>query len=54
VTSVWVDYDGTHVLFNSAPSRVRDHNVRRDPQVTIALIDPDNAYRYLEDSDNSQ
>jgi PPOX class probable F420-dependent enzyme len=47
VTPVWVDYDGMHVVFNSARGRVKDRNVRRDPRVTITLIDPDNPYRYL-------
>jgi PPOX class probable F420-dependent enzyme len=48
VTPVWVDYDGKHVRFNSALGRVKDKNVRRDPRVSIALMDPDNSYRYLE------
>jgi len=48
VTPVWVDYDGTHVRFNSALGRVKDKNVRRDPRVSITLLDPDNPYRYLE------
>ncbi|SRR5581483_5114071 len=48
VTPVWVDYDGTYVLFNSARGRQKDRNVRRDPRVAIAVQDPDNPYRYLE------
>ena len=48
VTPVWVDYDGTHIRFNSALGRVKDKNVRRDPRVSIALLDPENPYRYLE------
>jgi PPOX class probable F420-dependent enzyme len=48
VTPVWVDYDGKHVRFNSALGRVKDKNVRRDPRVSIALLDPENPYRYLE------
>ncbi len=48
VTPVWVDYDGEHVVFNSARGRQKDLNVRRDPRVAIALIDPDNPYRYME------
>jgi PPOX class probable F420-dependent enzyme len=48
VTPVWVDFDGTHVRFNSARGRVKDRNVRRDPRVSLSLIDPDNGYRYLE------
>jgi len=47
VTPVWVDYDGKHVRFNSAQGRVKDKNVRRDPRVSVAIVDPENPYRYL-------
>ena len=48
VTPVWCDFDGQHVIFNSARGRQKDRNVRRDPRVALAIIDPDNPYRYLE------
>jgi PPOX class probable F420-dependent enzyme len=48
VTPVWVDVENHNVVFNSARGRVKDKNVRRDPRVTLTLIDPDNPYRYLE------
>ena len=48
VTPVWCDYDGTHVLVNTAKGRAKDKNMRRDPRVSLAIIDPDNPYRYLE------
>ena len=48
VTPVWVDVENGTVIFNSARGRVKDKNVRRDPRVTLTLIDPDNPYRYLE------
>jgi PPOX class probable F420-dependent enzyme len=48
VTPVWCDWDGTHVVVNSAKGRAKDKNMRRDPRVSLALIDPDNSYRYLE------
>ncbi|MBZ5539742.1 MAG: PPOX class F420-dependent oxidoreductase [Acidobacteriia bacterium] len=47
-TPVWVEYDGTHVLVNSAVGRIKDQNVRRDPRVALSLTDPENPYRYLE------
>src|SRR5437764_3997506 len=47
-TPVWCDSDGEHVIFNSAKGRQKDRNVRRDPRVAMAIIDPENAYRYLE------
>ena len=48
VTPVWVDVENGTVIFNSARGRVKDKNVRRDPRVTLTLMDPDNPYRYLE------
>jgi len=48
LTPVWVDFDGTHVRFNSARGRLKDRNVRRDPRGTLTIQDPDNPYRYLE------
>jgi PPOX class probable F420-dependent enzyme len=48
VTPVWCDFDGEHVLVNSAKGRVKDRNMRRDSRVSLALIDPDNPYRYLQ------
>jgi PPOX class probable F420-dependent enzyme len=48
VTPVWVDLQDGEVIVNTAKGRQKDHNVRRDPRITITLIDPDNPYRYLE------
>jgi PPOX class probable F420-dependent enzyme len=48
VTPVWCDYDGTHILINSARGRQKDKNLRRNPAVALSLQDPDNPYRYLE------
>jgi len=48
VTPVWCDFDGEHVIVNSAKGRQKDKNIRRDPRVALAIIDPENPYRYLE------
>ncbi len=48
VTPVWVDYDGHHVVFNTAEGRQKDKNMLRDARVALSIIDPDNPYRYLE------
>jgi PPOX class probable F420-dependent enzyme len=48
VTPVWCDLEGDYVVFNSAKGRQKDRNVRRDPRVSIAIIDPDNPYRHME------
>jgi PPOX class probable F420-dependent enzyme len=47
VTPVWCDFDGTHIRINSAKGRVKDKNMRRSKKVALAIIDPDNPYRYL-------
>jgi PPOX class probable F420-dependent enzyme len=47
VTPVWCDFDGTHVLINSAQGRRKDKNMRRDPRVALSIQDPENPYRYL-------
>ena len=47
VTPVWCDFDGKYVRVNSAVGRVKDKNVRRNPNVAISLQDPDNPYRYV-------
>lgn len=48
VTPVWCDFDGEHVLINTAKGRQKDRNLRREPRVSLAISDPDNPYRYLE------
>jgi len=47
-TPVWCDVEGDLVIINSAKGRQKDRNLRRDPRVSLAIIDPDNPYRYLE------
>jgi PPOX class probable F420-dependent enzyme len=48
VTPVWVDLEGDLVLVNTARGRQKDKNMRRDPRVAMAIVDPENPYRYLE------
>jgi PPOX class probable F420-dependent enzyme len=48
VTPVWIDYDGTHVIVNSARGRQKDRNMERNPAVSVSILDPENPYRYLE------
>jgi PPOX class probable F420-dependent enzyme len=47
-TPVWVDYDGKHVLINTAVGRLKDKNMQRDPRIAFSVTDPENPYRYLE------
>jgi PPOX class probable F420-dependent enzyme len=48
VTPVWVDYDGTHVRFNTAKGRVKVKNLEGNPKVALSIQDPDNPYRYVQ------
>ena len=48
VTPVWIDYDGTHVRFNTARGRVKMRNFERNPRVALSVQDPDNPYRYVQ------
>jgi PPOX class probable F420-dependent enzyme len=48
VTPVWIDYDGKLVVINTAEDRQKDRNLQRDGRIAISIIDPDNAYRYVE------
>ena len=47
VTPVWFDYDGTFFRVNSAKGRVKDRNMRRNPAVSLSIVDPANPYRYV-------
>jgi len=47
VTPVWVDYDGTHVIVNTARGRVKARNLQREPRVAMSIADPENPYRYM-------
>lgn len=42
---VWVETDGTHVVFNTAEGRAKPRNLRRDPRCAVAVIDSANPYR---------
>jgi PPOX class probable F420-dependent enzyme len=48
VTPVWIDYDGSRVVINTAEGRQKDKNLQRDARVALSIMDPDNPYRYLE------
>src|SRR2546423_4087118 len=48
VTPVWVDYDGEHVIINSARGRRKDKNMKVGAPVALSIMDPDNLYRHLQ------
>ncbi len=45
---MWVDADAEHLLLNTEVHRQKFKNIRRDPRITVALIDHQNPYRYSE------
>ena len=46
VTPVWVDFDGTHILVNTAEGRQKPRNVRHDPRVAVSIFDHQSPYSY--------
>jgi PPOX class probable F420-dependent enzyme len=48
VTPVWFDYTGGKVRVNVAKGRVKVRNMQLGSPVALAIIDPDNAYRYVQ------
>jgi PPOX class probable F420-dependent enzyme len=48
VTPVWVDFDGRHILVNTAEGRQKPRNIRRDPRVAIDVISQGNAYAFAQ------
>jgi len=46
VTAVWVDYDGKHVLVNTAEGRQKPRNIRRDRRVALSVISQENPYSW--------
>ena len=48
VTPVWVDYDGRHILVNTAEGRQKPRNIRRDPRVAIDVIRQGSEYAFAQ------
>ena len=48
VTPIWFDYDGTHIIINTAHGRVKDKILHKRPCVALAIPDPANPYRYIQ------
>ena len=44
---VWIDWDGTHVLFNTAVGRVKPRNLERDPRVSVLVLDRKDGYHWV-------
>ena len=48
VTPVWFDYTGGHIRVNTAKGRVKARVMKQGAKVALAIMDPDNAYRYIQ------
>jgi PPOX class probable F420-dependent enzyme len=48
VTPVWFDYTDGKIRVNTAKGRVKSRTLRPGAPVALAIMDPDNAYRYLQ------
>ncbi len=48
VTPVWFDYSGGRVRVNTAKGRVKARTLKKGAPVALAIIDPDNPYRYIQ------
>ena len=48
VTPVWFDYAGGMIRVNTAKGRVKARNMKEGAAVALAIMDPDNAYRYVQ------
>jgi len=48
VTPVWFDYQNGVVRVNTAKGRVKARNMTQGAPVALAIMDPDNPYRYIQ------
>ena len=48
VTPVWIMLDGDTPVFNTVIGSRKERHMRRDPRVTLTIVDPDDAYSYVE------
>ena len=46
-TVVWVDWDGEHVLLNLNTERAKLEHLRRDPRVSVLVLDRGNPFRWI-------
>ena len=48
VTPMWFDFDGEHVIFNTARGRVKDRIMKKKPWVALSVQDVEKPYRYIQ------
>jgi PPOX class probable F420-dependent enzyme len=47
VTPTWVDWDGEHVLINTGEGRSKPKYLRRDPRVSVFVLDPNDPFNWV-------
>ena len=47
LTPMWFDYDGDKVLVNVASQRTKTKWIRKTPQITILIMNPENMYHWM-------
>lgn len=47
LTPNWCTHDGTYLYLNSVRDRLKDKNIRARPDVTVMLVNPENAYHWM-------
>jgi PPOX class probable F420-dependent enzyme len=47
VTPTWVDTDGHYVFINTAVGRVKHRNIKKNPQVALAITEQGNPYKLV-------
>src|SRR5687767_10550777 len=48
VTPLWFDWDGTHLIVNTARGRVKDRVLQRKSEVAVGSADPADPYKYVQ------
>jgi PPOX class probable F420-dependent enzyme len=46
-TVVWVDVDDEGLWFNTSIGRAKERHLRNNPNVSVMVVDPANAYRWV-------
>jgi PPOX class probable F420-dependent enzyme len=47
LTVTWIDWDGEHVVFNTAVGRAKERHLRRDPRAGVEVVDPNDPYNFV-------
>lgn len=53
-TVVWVDTDGDDLIFSTLVGRAKEKHLRRDPRVSISVLDPEDPWHLVSVSGTAQ